>query len=271
MKLSILIPAHNEEETLGTTVEGIMDTVEGAGIDHEIIVVNDNSTDGTAAVLARLSREYPRVRCVDNPGPRGFGAAVQTSLEHYAGDAVVIVMADCSDHPEDIIKYYRGFEAGYDCMFGSRFMKESRVSNYPFHKLILNRLANQFVKLLFSIEYNDVTNAFKGYRRAVIDGLRPLQSRHFNLTVELPLKAIVRGYRYSIVPVSWTGRKRGIAKFRIKEMGSCYLSVILALLTEKLISRKRKERPGEKGQAADGRQLIAGGGKVVKRTPTAKE
>ena len=238
MKLSIIIPAHNEEKTVLGTVMRIMKTVEHADIQYEIIIVNDNSTDQTELILIRLSKKYPHIKYINNPKPNGFGLAVRKGLEHYTGDAVVIVMADRSDDPKDIIKYYHKLMEGYECVFGSRFIKGSRISNYPPLKLVLNRLVNAFIKILFLIDYNDTTNAFKGYRREVIDGLKPLVSHHFNLTVELPLKAIVRGYKYTTVPISWTGRKRGIAKFKIKEMGGRYLFIILYVFLEKILSRR---------------------------------
>jgi dolichol-phosphate mannosyltransferase len=98
-------------------------------------------------------------------------------------------------------------------------------------------LANTFIRILFGLRYNDVTNAFKLYRKEVIQGLKPLLSHHFNLTVELPLKAIVRGYSYTVVPNSWTNRKQGESKLKIKEMGSRYIFIILYCFIEKWLSR----------------------------------
>jgi dolichol-phosphate mannosyltransferase len=87
------------------------------------------------------------------------------------------------------------------------------------------------------LRYNDVTNAFKLYRRSAIAGAQPLLSHHFNLTVELPLKCIIRGYRYAVLANSWKNRERGISKLRIKEMGSRYLFVILYCWLERTLSR----------------------------------
>jgi len=145
-------------------------------------------------------------------------------------------MADISDSPVDLVNYYRKMQEGYDCVFGSRFIKGSRVIDYPAHKLILNRLGNMLTMALFAIKYNDVTNAFKLYRKEVINGVKPLLSHHFNLTVEIPLKAIIRGYSYCVVPNSWTNRKKGFSKFKIKELGSRYLFIILYCLLEKWLS-----------------------------------
>ncbi len=237
MKFSVVIPAHNEAENLAPTVERSARALTETGFDYEIVVVNDNSEDDTDAVMNRLCARDPAVRLVHNRGPRGFGLAVRTGLQHFSGDAVAIVMADGSDSPEDIVTYFQRIQEGYECVFGSRFVSGSRIIDYPPHKLLLNRLANWFVKTLFRLPYNDVTNAFKCYRRNVISGIGPLIAKHFNLTVEMPLKSIVRGYSYTVVPISWTNRKVGMSKLKIQEMGSRYLFIVLYVWLEKLLAR----------------------------------
>ncbi len=196
MKLSVIIPARNEERNIASTLRGLIKELESSRIDHEIIVVNDGSTDNTEQVLKQLRQEFPAVHCLTNRSAHGFGLAVRKGLDHFKGDAVVIVMGDSSDDPADVVKYYQKLQEGHECVFGSRFIKGSRVKGYPFHKLILNRLANYFIKLLFGLPYNDTTNSFKCYRRHVIEGIKPLFSNHFNLTVEMPLKAVIRGYKF---------------------------------------------------------------------------
>ena len=128
-------------------------------------------------------------------------------------------------------------------MFGSRFLPGGGVVDYPRVKLILNRLANLFIRILFRVPLNDTTNAFKAYRRSVIDGCRPIIAPHFNLTVELPLKAIVRGYSWTVIPITWRNRRTGEAKLKIKEMGSRYLFIILYAWLEKYFSRGDYRRP----------------------------
>ncbi len=237
MKLSIVIPAHNEEDGIRPTVHKLAATLETERIPYEILVVNDHSTDGTESVLADLVRELPAVRYVNNPKPGGFGYAIRTGLEEFSGDAVCIVMADASDDPKDVVAYYRRLEEGYECVFGSRFARGSRVVDYPLHKLLINRLANRFVKSLFRLRLNDTTNAFKCYRREVIEGIQPVLSAHFNITVELPLKAITRGYTYATVPINWYNRTSGVSKLKIKEMGSRYLFIVLYVWLEQKLSR----------------------------------
>ncbi|MDX2231835.1 MAG: glycosyltransferase family 2 protein [Leptolyngbyaceae cyanobacterium bins.349] len=237
MRLSVVIPAHNEQDSLQTTVDRVVVALRQANIDHEVLIVEDNSTDGTLMVCQQLSISYPQVRYVQNQPPNGFGFAVRRGLAEFMGDVVAIVMADASDDPDDLVRCYFKLQEGYDCVFGSRFIKNGRVVDYPIHKLGINRLANWFIKVLFGIPYNDTTNAFKLYRREVIQGIQPILSHHFNLTVELPLKAIVRGFSYTVVPICWYNRKTGISKLKIKEMGSRYLFIVLCVWLEKYLSR----------------------------------
>jgi dolichol-phosphate mannosyltransferase len=167
----------------------------------------------------------------------GFGRAIHCGLDHSAGDAVIIMMADESDDCREAVRYWQLLQEGYDCVFGSRFIKGGGVIGYPRLKLLVNRLANFFIKVMFGLKLNDTTNAFKAYRRRVIDGCRPLIAPHFNLTVELPLKAIVRGYSWTVMPITWRNRRAGVAKLKIKEMGSRYLFICLYVWLEKYFSR----------------------------------
>ena len=237
MKLSVVIPAYNEEETVSDTVRGLVSTLSREKIDHEVIVVDDSSSDRTAAVVESIAADHHQVRCLPSPYSNGFGFAVRAGLEAFEGDAVAVVMADGSDDPEDLIAYHRLLEEGYECAFGSRFIAGSRVIDYPRSKLIINRIVNWGIRVLFRHGYNDTTNAFKAYRREVIENLQPFLSHHFNLTVELPLKAVVRGYSYGIVPISWTNRKAGTSKLSLNEMGSRYLFIVLYVFLERHLSR----------------------------------
>ncbi len=234
---SVVIPARDEEESLPATVADIHETFTREGVPHEIVVVDDGSKDGTWRVLQDLATKVPTLAPTQNPGPHGFGRALVWGLDHMRGDACVIMMADASDSAADAVAYWRILNEGYDCAFGSRFIKGGRVIDYPRVKLLVNRVANFLVKLGFRHGLNDTTNAFKAYRRTVIDGCRPLIAPHFNLTVELPLKAIVRGFTFKVCPISWQNRKYGVAKLKIKEMGSRYFFICAYVWLEKYFSR----------------------------------
>ena len=243
MKLSIVIPAFNEEGSIADTVRGVTATLDAEAIEHEIVIVDDASTDGTAAAIARLAEADARLRYLRSPYRNGFGFAVRAGLDVYTGDAVAIVMADASDDPHDLVGYFRILEAGYDCAFGSRFMAGGSTHGYPLPKLLINRVVNLGIRALFGHGYDDTTNAFKAYRREVIDSVQPLLSHHFNLTVEIPLKAVIRGHSYAIVPIHWHNRSAGTSKLKLQEMGSRYLFIVLLAFLEHHLSRGDYRRP----------------------------
>lgn len=237
MSLSVVIPAYNEEESLPETLTTLYRTLSRHGIEHEICVVNDNSKDNTIAVLEKLRSEIPSLVYYTNAGPNGYGYAVRYGLERFSKSYVAVMMADLSDDPEDLVRFYQKAQEGYDCVFGTRWSKGGKVIDYPPLKRYLNRIFNIGVKTIFRIGYNDCTNAFKLYKRETIEGIKPFLSPHFNLTLEMPLKAIVRGFSYAVVPNSWTNRKYGESKLKIKEMGSRYFFILIYCWIEKQFSR----------------------------------
>jgi dolichol-phosphate mannosyltransferase len=237
MRLSVVIPAHTEEGSIAATVEAVTARLQSEEIPYEIVCVDDASRDRTAEVIARLAEADPNVRYVRSPYRNGFGFAVRAGLDVFEGDAVAIMMADLSDSPDDLVAYYRLLQAGYDCAFGSRFMPGGETVDYPRTKLAVNRFVNFGIRVLFGHGYNDTTNAFKAYRREVIETVQPLLSHHFNLTVELPLKAVVRGHSYAITPITWRNRQSGQSKLKLQEMGSRYAFIVLMVFLEHHLSR----------------------------------
>jgi len=235
--LSIVIPARDEEGCVAATVEHLNLELNLRGIPHEIVVVDDGSTDRTWSILTELQGRLPALRPLQTAGQHGFGRAIAAGLDAMAGDAVIIMMADESDDFNDAVLYWQKLNEGYDCVFGSRFLRGGGTIDYPLPKLVLNRLANFFIATMFRLQFNDTTNAFKAYRRTVIDGCRPLISPHFNLTIELPLKAVVRGYTWTVVPITWRNRRTGEAKLKIREMGSRYFFICMYVWLEKYFSR----------------------------------
>jgi dolichol-phosphate mannosyltransferase len=243
MKLSIVIPARNEAGNIEKTVVLLRDHLDHAGIpDHEILVVDDGSKDLTYDLVARENAQDPRIRVIRNTGRNGYGRAVAFGLSHFSGDAVIIYMADASDAPEDVVRYYEILRDQADCAFGSRFLRGSHVYDYPAFKLFINRVANFVIRSMFGFRYNDTTNAFKGFRASVIEGCRPFVSPHFNLTIELPLKAIVRGYSYKVIPISWRNREVGVSSLKLKEQGSRYLYTLLTVWFEWLLVKHDTRR-----------------------------
>jgi dolichol-phosphate mannosyltransferase len=241
--LSVIIPARNEADCIAATVKHLHVELELNKIAHEILVIDDGSEDQTWPILQEIASNNPVIRPLSNEGPYGFGRAVIKGINSSRGDAVVIMMADESDDCRDVTRYWQVLNEGWECVFGSRFIKGGGVIDYPWLKLGMNRLANFFIRVLFGISLNDTTNAFKAYRKSVLEGCRPFLSQHFNLTVELPLKAIVRGYSWTVVPITWRNRRTGTPKLKIKEMGSRYFFIVAYIWLEKYFSRGDYKRP----------------------------
>ncbi len=231
--LSVCIPAHNEQENIGPTIDAIAKELLAAAVPFEFVIANDNSSDGTEGMVrARMEQGLP-IRLINRRPPGGFGRAIRSCLEHFHGEYVVVVMADLSDDPKDIVRYYEKLEEGYDAVFGSRFIKGAEVQGYPKGKLLANRLGNKLIQLLFWTKHNDTTNAFKAYRADAIRSLLPLYSSHFNLTIEISLGLLVRNFRVASIPIHWYGRTWGSAKFRIKDLGRRYVATLMKVWAER--------------------------------------
>jgi dolichol-phosphate mannosyltransferase len=235
--LSVIIPARDEEGCIASTVEHLHLELSLQNVPHEIVVVDDGSSDRTWEILSGLRERIPQLAPTQNTGLHGFGRAIIWGLSQATGDAVVIMMADESDDCRDVVRYWQLLNEGWDCVFGSRFIRGGGTIDYPALKYVLNRLANLFIKVIFRISLNDTTNAFKAYRKEVIDGCQPLIAPHFNLLVELPLKAIVRGFSWTTMPITWKNRRSGESKLKIKEMGSRYFFICCYVWLEKYFSR----------------------------------
>ena len=237
--LSILIPLRNEHDNL--------DAIESQFTKHlslenfEVIFVNDFSTDNTFNKAKEIARRNKNFIILDNKR-KGLGGAINLGIEKASGKFICIMMADFSDDIDDLKKYYNLVKKkNLDAAFGSRFLKGSKINNYPKKKLILNRIFNFLVKLLFLNNYNDYTNAFKIYKTEVLRSFLPLVSESFNVFLEIPLKIISRNYKFEVIPINWNGRTKGKAKFDIKELRSKYIFTLFYCFLEKILLSKKYE------------------------------
>ena len=236
MKVSVIIPVRNEE----LLIKKIIDQLENElkNLPHEIIFINDFSTDNTSKIIEEIIKTKDTINLYENT-KKGLGGAIIKGIDKAEGEAVCIMMSDLSDDIDDLKKYYNIIkDEKVDAVFGSRFIKESKIVDYPKKKLILNRIFNLVTKLLFISDYNDFTNAFKIYKKSALLKTFPLVSESFNVFLELPLKIISRKMKYKIIPISWTNRKKGNSKFNIKELKAKYLFTLIYCWLEKILLKK---------------------------------
>ena len=236
--LSILVPVRNESDNLNDILNYFSKNLNN--FKYEVLIVNDFSEDDTLDKAKSLLTSFQNIKVLNN-NKKGLGGAINLGIKEASGSSVVIMMADQSDDINDLIKYYDLINSeNLDAILGSRFIKGSKVSNYPFQKLILNRIFNLFVSVVFWNKYNDYTNAFKIYKRETLLKIMPLISESFNIFLEIPLKIISRNYKYKVVPINWTGRKKGVSKFKIKELRSKYLFTLIYCFIEKNLLNIKK-------------------------------
>jgi dolichol-phosphate mannosyltransferase len=236
MKISIIIPVYNEELLIKSTIENIHSSLNRLSIIHEIIVIYDTCQDNTESILKNLQKNNSYLTVEKNKGLKGFGNSIQHGIEIARGEYVVLMMGDGCDDPEDLIRYYKKAEEGFDAVFGNRFMRGGSIIDYPLFKLLLNRLINFIICVLFYTTYSDTTNAFKLYRRNVILKLKPYVSVHYNITVELPIKIMTRGFNYAVLPNSWKNQNGLVTRLKVIKMANRYWFSILYCLLEKLLS-----------------------------------
>ena len=236
--LSIIIPVRNEADNLEDIFDYFSNNLKN--LNYEALIINDFSRDNTlinAKVLCEKSKNF---KVLDNK-KKGLGGAINFGIKESSGKYITIMMADHSDNISDLLTYVKLMDTGkYEAILGSRFLKESKVIDYPIQKLILNRIFNFFVSLIFWNKYNDYTNAFKIYKKTALLEIMPLISESFNIFLEIPLKIISRNYSYKIIPINWTGRKKGETKFKIKELRAKYLFTLIYCFIEKSLLNLKK-------------------------------
>tara|TARA_B100000963_G_scaffold358848_1_gene384547 strand:+ start:7483 stop:8196 length:714 start_codon:yes stop_codon:yes gene_type:complete len=236
--LSIIVPVRNEsnniEDVFNYFDKNLID------MDYEVLIINDFSTDDTLNKSEVLTNSFKKFKVLNNK-KKGLGGAINLGIKNASGEYVAIMMADNSDDINDLKKYHDLMtKNNYDAVLGSRFLPNSKVKDYPLRKLILNRIFNLFVSLIFLNKYNDYTNAFKIYKKSVLQEITPIVSESFNIFLEIPLKIISRDYNYKIIEINWTGRKKGKTKFKIKELQSKYLFTLIYCFIEKNLLNIKK-------------------------------
>tara|TARA_B100000123_G_scaffold254837_1_gene216828 strand:+ start:176 stop:883 length:708 start_codon:yes stop_codon:yes gene_type:complete len=235
MDLTIIIPVKNEENNILNIVDSINSKIK---VDYEILFIDDFSTDNTTNVIKNFQSENNKIKLIKNE-LGGLGQSIRNGIKHSNGKYLSILMCDGSDDLEDLNRYYSTIkDNNLDAVFGSRFLHKSKIYDYPKFKLILNRIFNYFVSLVYLNKYNDYTNAFKIYKKDTLLKIEPIVSESFNVFLELPLKIINRKLNYKIISINWYGRKDGVSKFKFKELRSKYLFTLIYCLAEKILLLK---------------------------------
>ena len=236
--LSIIVPVRNESENLNEIFHYFLKNLKD--LKFEVLIINDFSEDDTFLKAKHLSKEFNEFKVINND-KKGLGGAINLGIRSSSGSNIAIMMADQSDSIDDLKKYNSILNSqNLDAVLGSRFLQDSKITGYPMGKLILNRIFNKFVSLIFWNKFNDYTNAFKIYKKKILLEIMPLISEDFNIFLEIPLKIISRNYKYEVIPISWDGRKKGKSKFRIKELRSKYLFTLIYCFIEKNLLNLKK-------------------------------
>jgi dolichol-phosphate mannosyltransferase len=233
--ITFLIPVFNEEKTVINSVNQILSL---KFLKKEIIIIDNGSTDQSQKLIKTFSGKK-NIRIVLRKKNLGYGASIKQGVRMARGKYMFIQFSDTEyDHRVSLKMFRMSEKYNAHAVFGSRFIKNSKITNYPLFKLILNRIFNFFVSLFFCYSYNDYTNAFKIYKRETLLKLFPLISEKFNIFLEIPLKIISRKYTFEIIPIIWKSRKIGFSKFYIKELRSHYLFTFFYCLLEKILIKK---------------------------------
>ncbi|MDP3732230.1 MAG: glycosyltransferase [Candidatus Omnitrophota bacterium] len=231
MKLSIIIPAHNEQDNITDVInkiEGVLD------MPHELVVVNDHSIDTTAQLVARLTRQYNNIRLVENKLPRGFANALKTGFSNVATGIVVPVMADLCDDLSTIKKMLQKINEGYDVICASRYINGGGRYGGSKLKGFFSSFVGRSLCFLLGLPTHDIANAFKMYRKSAIDSI-DIKSKGFEISMEIPLKAHYLGLKMTEVPTVWKERTRGKSNFSMFKLLPSYIKLYIWAIFKRLI------------------------------------
>ncbi len=237
MNLSIVIPARNEEKNIIGVIAGIESSLK---IPHELIVVNDYSTDKTAELTEAAAKEYPDVRLVNNSGERGFAGAIKSGFRQANNELIVPVMADACDDPATLGIMMQKMSEGYDVVCGSRYIQGGSRIGGPKIKGFFSFLAGVSIFRLAGIPTHDPVNTFKMYRKQVVDSIETTTT-DFEISMELLLKAHYAGFKIAEVPTVWKERRKGKSNFSLFKLLPKYLKLYLWCIAKNFKLRKNKK------------------------------
>ncbi len=230
MKLSIIVPAHNEEDNIADVVSSIE---EGLDFPFELIIVNDHSSDRTPRIVAQLAGKYDNISLIDNVSTPGFANAIKAGLYRARAQAIVPVMGDLCDELKTIPAMLEKIEQGYDVVCGARYIKGGARIGGSRLKGFFSCFVGRSLALLAGIPTHDVANAFKMYRKKVIDSIN-IESNGFEISMEMALKAHFQGFKVTEVPTLWRERKKGRSSFKMFNLSPDYSRWYLWAIAKKL-------------------------------------
>jgi dolichol-phosphate mannosyltransferase len=227
--ISFVIPCHNEEMNIARLIYTLMSLYDQ--YIHEIIIVDDNSTDSTAEIAMEISSREPRVRVIVRKPPNGVGRALRDGYAAATGRYILTMDSDFVQIVPELRDLFQVVAAGRDGALGSRFSHDSIMVNYPFFKILCNRSFHFMAKLLLRRPIHDISNNLKFYRAEILKGLE-IEENHFAANVETGLKPILAGYDIQEVPISWINRTidMGSSSFRIINVAPNYLLALVKMI-----------------------------------------
>jgi dolichol-phosphate mannosyltransferase len=252
--VSVVVPCHNEETNVELLVVRLRELF--GDYLHEVVLVDDNSSDGTRAVMLRLARRDARVRPVLRNPPNGVGLAIADGLRAATGEYVLMMDSDFQHLLPEMHDLFDAVAAGYDVAVGSRFSRKSVLLNYPFQKIVANRGFHLLAQLLLLRRFRDLTNNLKLMRREVVDRLQLLEPG-FAVNAETGLQPLLMGYAIDEVPISWINRTpdMGSSSFRLVRVGGGYWRVLWRLWWRQIFGRGPYRSLGMPQQAPSGAGL----------------
>ena len=208
----VIIPTYNEKEN----IRGIIELVLSQAPNLEVLVVDDNSPDGTAAIVTEMTKANPRVHLLSRAGKLGLGTAYIAGFKWglAQGYAYLIEMdADFSHDPREIPNMLKAIQQA-DLVLGSRYIDGIRVVNWPLQRLILSKGASYYVRILTGLPIHDPTGGFKCFRRVVLETIKldEVRSNGYAFQIEMTHKVWMMGFRVREIPITFTDRYAGTSK-----------------------------------------------------------